>query len=343
MHAGRASLEIRGRLHAVPVPRPAHEVRLEVRPPWPFRLRGGSPDGIFRRRGDGVQRLIRVGDERVHTGAVQVAADLVRFGARASSPEVAREAIARLRFALGVDDDLRGFHAAFRDDEIIGRAVREMPHLRVRRRPCPWEAFMWAVTEQLIAYEEAVLIQRRIIRALGHCCPSTGLRDAPSAAVIAGQSPARLQSFGLTETRAVALRRAAVEVARGRVDLRAADHEAGWKRLMSIPGIGPWTIEMLATLGQGRYDQVPAGDLGYIKIVGRLLTGNPRARADQRRARLLRAVRRVEGAGRRVPARERCPRVDAGRAHVARRRGPPLQISTPSAAGRAPVRAGTRW
>jgi 3-methyladenine DNA glycosylase/8-oxoguanine DNA glycosylase len=28
-------------------------------------------------------------------------------------------------------------------------------------------------------------------------------------------------------------------------------------------------------------DVVPAGDLGFIKIVGRLLTGNPRARADE--------------------------------------------------------------
>ena len=43
------------------------------RPPWPFRLRGGSPDGLFRRRGDGVQRLLHVGDVPVHVGAVQPA------------------------------------------------------------------------------------------------------------------------------------------------------------------------------------------------------------------------------------------------------------------------------
>jgi 3-methyladenine DNA glycosylase/8-oxoguanine DNA glycosylase len=185
-----------------------------------------------------------------------------------------------MRFATGVDEDHREFYDAFRDDPLIGRAVRSSPYLRVRRRTCPWEAFMWAVTEQLIAYEDAVQIQRRIIRALGTRCPATGLVEGPSAAVIAGQSVARLQSFGLTETRAIALRRAAADVAAGRVDLFDDHHERGWQRLLAIPGIGPWTIEMLALLGQGRYDHVPAGDLGYIKAVGRILTGHPKARAE---------------------------------------------------------------
>ena len=264
--------------------RPAHgpvELRVEVRPPWPFRLVGGSPDGLFRRRGDGVQRLLHVGDAPVHVGAVQVARDRVLLGARAGDGAAAAEGIRRMRFALGVDDDLREFHDRFRRDPWIGRAVTGVPHLRVRRRPDPWEALAWAVTEQLIAYDRAVEIQRRLIAAFGRHCPHTGLRDAPSARVIAGEAPARLAAFDLPQHRASTLRRAAIEVARGRVDLFAADPEPGWRRLRAIPGIGPWTIEMLALAGQGRYDQVPAGDLGYIKLVGRIVTGNPRARADE--------------------------------------------------------------
>jgi DNA-3-methyladenine glycosylase II len=54
----------------------------------------------------------------------------------------------------------------------------------------------------------------------------------------------------------------------------------GWRRLRSIPGVGPWTLEMLALQGQGRYDRVPAGDLGYLKLVGRITTGHPKARVD---------------------------------------------------------------
>jgi 3-methyladenine DNA glycosylase/8-oxoguanine DNA glycosylase len=39
---------------------------------------------------------------------------------------------------------------------------------------------------------------------------------------------------------------------------------------------------MLALNGQGRHDQVPAGDVGLLKLVGRLTGGgNPRARAEE--------------------------------------------------------------
>jgi 3-methyladenine DNA glycosylase/8-oxoguanine DNA glycosylase len=108
------------------------------------------------------------------------------------------------------------------------------------------------------------------------------LRDVPSAGALAGAAPARLQSFDLSESRARLLVRVAREVACGRVDLRDPDHERGWRRLRAIPGIGPWTVEMLALKGQGRHDQLPAGDLGLLKYVGRRLGGgDPRARADE--------------------------------------------------------------
>ena len=103
------------------------------------------------------------------------------------------------------------------------------------------------------------------------------MRDAPTPAVIAAQAPARLASFDLAPKRAIAMRRCAEEVARGRVDLHGHDV----RRLLAIRDIGPWTVEMLGLHGQGRMDVVPAGDLGFLKIVGRLVTGNPRARADE--------------------------------------------------------------
>lgn len=253
-------------------------VRAEVTPPWPFRLRVPARDGLYARRGDAVQRLVRVGDEWVFCGVV-ARGDRVHFAARARTDEAACEGLRRMRIATGVDEDHREFHARFKRDPHIGRAVRALPELRVRRRPDPWEALAFAICEQLIEFDRAVVIQRRLIAAFGHRCTETGLRAAPEATAIAALAPARLCAFDLPAHRAMTLLRAAVEVARGRVDLEA-DHEAGWRRLRAIPGIGPWTIEMLALQGQGRYDQIAAGDLGYIKIVGRLLTGRPKARAE---------------------------------------------------------------
>ena len=73
--------------------------------------------------------------------------------------------------------------------------------------------------------------------------------------------------------------RVAREVASGRVDLD--EHEPAWKRLRAIPEIGSWTVERLAFQGQGRDDMLPAGDLAYVKMVGRLAGLGRRATEDE--------------------------------------------------------------
>lgn len=273
-------MRARSALRELAAPGPL-ETRVEVRPPWPFRLGGGTPDGLLRRRGTSLQRLLHVDGEPVHVAVIQPARDRVLFGARAGCERAAAAGIERMRFATGVDEDFRAFHEAYRADPIIGRAVRTHPHLRPWRKPDPWEALYAAVTEQLIEFGRAVAIQRRMIAVLGCRCQTTGLRDAPTPSAVAAVPPARLESFDLAPSRALTLRRAAREVAAERVDLAGPAHEAGWRRLRAIPGIGPWTVEMLALSGQGRHDQVPAADVGFLKLVGRLTTGNPRARADE--------------------------------------------------------------
>lgn len=256
-------------------------VHREVRPAWPVRLPRAGMDGLARRREGVLERLLHVEGEPVRVQVAQPAPELVVFGARAERRDLAEEAIARMRFATGVDDDLRQFHDAFRSDPLIGASVRSRPQLRVPRRPEPFEVLAWAICEQLIEYRRAVEIERGIVRRLGREDAGSGLRDLPSAATLAGVAPAELERLGLSAGRSLALRRAAAEVASGRVDLRAGDPEPGWRRLRAIPGIGRWTIDVLALHGQGRFDRLPAGDLAYLKLAGPLLHGHPRARATE--------------------------------------------------------------
>jgi DNA-3-methyladenine glycosylase II len=263
----------------------AVEVRIEVRPRWTFRLSRRVPlDGLAPIRRGVLHRLLHHGESPVLVRIAQLGADRVLFGARAGSRELSEWGIERMRGALGIDWDLRPFYERFRFDPLIGPAVRANPGLRVAGRPDPFEALVWSVCEQLIEYERAAIIERRLVARLGRRCPETALRDSPPAAVIAAQAPALLASLGLTETRALALRRAAREVVYGRVDLLGPDHEAGWRRLRAIRGIGAWTLQMMALTGQGRLDQLPAGDLGYLKYVGRMLDHDGRAGRPARRA-----------------------------------------------------------
>jgi 3-methyladenine DNA glycosylase/8-oxoguanine DNA glycosylase len=258
------------------------EVRIEVRPRWMFRLsRRVGLDGLARMRGGVLHRLLHCGQEPVAIRIAQLSEDRVLFGARADRREAAEWGIERMRRALGIDQDLRAFYQRFRFDPLIGPSVRAAPGLRVSGRPDPFEALVWAVCEQLIEYERAAAIERRIVYRLGRRCRRTDLADLPPPAVLAGQAPALLASFDLSPGRALTLVRAAREVAAGRVDLDAPDHERGWRRLRQIRGIGNWTLQMLALTGQGRLDQLPAGDLSYLKLVGRLRGGDPRARATE--------------------------------------------------------------
>jgi 3-methyladenine DNA glycosylase/8-oxoguanine DNA glycosylase len=267
------------------------ERRVEVRPASPFRLPRGGMDGMLRRRGGVLERLLHHEGRPVLVRVAQTAPDAVLFGARGETPAAAAHGIERMRFALGVDDDLRAFHRRFARDPLIGRSLTRRPWLRVRRRPEPFEALAWAVCEQLIEYERAVAIERRLLSAFGRRWvgwdgSQSALRDLPTAQALAGLAPARLESFDLAACRAITLVRAAREVATERVDLRSSDHESAWRRLRAIPGIGSWTLEMLALHGQGRYDQVPAGDVGLLKLVGRLLSGgDPYARAQEHEVR----------------------------------------------------------
>lgn len=266
-------------------------LRCEVRPPWPFRLpRQSGMDGVLRVEGARVRRLLHVEGRPVLVAVAQPADDRVVFAARAERPDAAEEGIARMRFALGVDDDLRGFHERFRHDRLIGHSVRGRPWFRVRRRPEPFEALAWAITEQLIETARAADIQRRIVRRLGRHCPLSGLRDLPDAVTLAATAPAELCGLDLAAPRAITLTRAAREVASGRVDLRDEDHGHAWRRLRAIPGIGAWTIELTALHGQGRLDQVPAGDLNLLKLAGRVRTGSPHVLAEEAEVRALFAL-----------------------------------------------------
>jgi 3-methyladenine DNA glycosylase/8-oxoguanine DNA glycosylase len=206
--------------------------------------------------------------EPVAPGAVSLPGGIEAAAGPPAGPGQLEEAVARMRFALAVDDDLGDFHRAFRGDPLLGPLLRRLPHFRPRRRPWPWEALAWAVVKQLIETGEAATIQRRIV---GRWGPRLGggravLRDVPGPALVAGRAPAELQSMGLSCGRSIALRAVARLAASGRCDLSASSD----RRLLTVPSIGPWTVQCLGLFGRGEADSLPAGDLAYVKLVGRL-------------------------------------------------------------------------
>jgi 3-methyladenine DNA glycosylase/8-oxoguanine DNA glycosylase len=254
-------------------------VELDVIPPGPYRLPPPGRDGVMRRRDGALVRVLHCPEDREARVCAWIANGAVRLRAEAPTRECALYAVDRMRFALGLDHDIRPFLRRFRWDPLIGPIVRRRPWIRPLRRPEPFEALAWAITEQLIESERASAIQRVLVRRFGRRSDCGTLRDAPSAARLARCGQAELQACDLSAGRSQALIRVSREVAAGRVDL--SEHEPTWRRLRTIREIGPWTLECLALHGQGRDDQIPAGDLAYVKLVGNLAGLGRRATVDE--------------------------------------------------------------
>lgn len=272
-----------------PVGGGAGALEVEVRPPSPYRLPSyDSEDGVVRVSGGVVMRLLHVEGSPVLVRAWQPAGDRVLVRAEPADPAAVTaprtvparpappagaaqlsRAAERMRFALGVDDDLGEFYRRFRRDPLLGPLLRRRPHLRARRRAWPWEALAWAVVKQLIESGDAARIQRRIVGRWG--LRLTGergeLRDVPPPWLVAGRAPAELESMGLALRRAIALRAVARDIAAARCD---PGDPAADGRLLAVPEIGSWTVQCLGFFGRGDADSLPAGDLTYLKLVGRL-------------------------------------------------------------------------
>jgi 3-methyladenine DNA glycosylase/8-oxoguanine DNA glycosylase len=218
--------------------------------------------------------------EPLDPGSIASPGPAVDAPAREAGAAELELALERMRFALGVDDDLGELYRRFRRDPLLGPQLRRRPQLRPRRRPWPWEALAWAVVKQLIESGRAARIQRRMVGRWGARLGAgrDSLRDVPAPGLIAGRAPVELESMGLALKRALALRSVAADVAVGRCDLSEPSADS---RLLSVREIGPWTVQCLGLYGRGDPDSLPAGDLIYLKQVGRLARLGRRATVEE--------------------------------------------------------------
>src|SRR5918994_1329078 len=147
---------------------PGSRVSVEagVVPVGAYRLPPAGRDSVVVRRGTALVRLVQ-GPAGWDVVAEWQGAGAVRFRAEGPTRDAAAEGIARMRFALGTDHDIRPFLRRFRRDPLIGAVVRSRPWVRPRRRPEPFEALAWAVCEQLIESRRAASIERTIVRRHG--------------------------------------------------------------------------------------------------------------------------------------------------------------------------------
>ncbi|SFB16846.1 DNA-3-methyladenine glycosylase II [Amycolatopsis marina] len=181
-------------------------------------------------------------------------------------PTVTAAATAQARRILSLDTDARGFTAIGRADPVVGQLQSWFRGVRPVLFHSPYEAACWAVIGNRIGSRQATSIMRNMAEEHGRriVVGDTVLSSFPAPAEL----HARSGSLRLPE-RKIARLRAVAEIAHdGELTasaLRAMEPEAGMRFLRRLPGIGPFSAELVLVRGAGHPDVFPRGELGVLE------------------------------------------------------------------------------
>lgn len=209
-------------------------------------------DGAYRRslrlpHGPGVVELVPADDH-------------VRCRAWLEDPRDLEDAVARCRRAFDLDADPSRVDAALAADAVLRPLVRAAPGLRAPGHVDGPELAVRAILGQQVSLAAAATLAGRVVVASGERlrAPVGGVTHLfpPPGVLVTGALP-------MPASRARALRALAAALDGGALDLGpAADLRAARAALLALPGVGPWTVEIVALRALRDPDAFPASDLG---------------------------------------------------------------------------------
>ncbi len=178
--------------------------------------------------------------------------------------------VAAVRAWLDLDADPGVIAQTLGADPIIGSLVGARPGLRVIGCPDGFEAAVTTILGQHVSVAAARTFSGRAVTTFGGAPRGeAGLRPFPSPAALSAAAPAELQSaIGVTQARARSIHALADVCVTGLAIEPAADGPELRRALLALPGIGPWTLELMAVRALGDRDGYPAGDLVLQRALG---------------------------------------------------------------------------
>lgn len=166
---------------------------------------------------------------------------------------------AQVERILSLDVDAAGFAAVTARDPVVRDLWALLPGLRPVLFGSPYEAAAWALLSHRVRMSQAGIVRRRIARELGEAL------DLGDRQVSAFPRPERLAELtsgpGLTLGKLENLRALGHAAAEGALDagfLRGLSYEKAVAHLMTLPGIGPFSAELIMIRGAGDPDVFPS-------------------------------------------------------------------------------------
>jgi DNA-3-methyladenine glycosylase II len=236
----------------------------------PARRRGHAPDGAIRLAFPADDGHSSAGTAIRQAADGTVHADLTGD----AEPAAAQAQLARI---FSLDTDGSGFTRVASADPVVAGLAAAYPGLRPVCFGSPYEAAAWAIIGHRIRITQAAAIKERIAE---HYGAHLTVAAAPLAAF---PTPRTLRDLaripGLPDIKSQRLRALADATLAGDLDtalLRGMPPADALAHLRTLPGIGPFSAELILIRGAGHPDLFPASDrLLHAGIADAYHLGNP--------------------------------------------------------------------
>jgi 3-methyladenine DNA glycosylase/8-oxoguanine DNA glycosylase len=232
-------------------------------------LAHGRGDRTIRLARDEAWLAFRVGGEPVTLRLIHESPSTVKASAWGPGAEAALAGVPALIGEEDRPETLVPRHA------VLARIQRRHPGLRLPTSGRVFAALVPSILEQKVTGSEAFRAYAALLRRHGSEAPGPGdLLLPPAPDDLAALPYHAFHPLGVERRRADTIRRAAARA--GWLDA-AADAAEAERRLLSLPGIGPWTAAEVLRAAFGDPDAVSVGDYHVPNMVAWALAGEPRA------------------------------------------------------------------
>ncbi|WP_428242053.1 DNA-3-methyladenine glycosylase 2 [Gynuella sp.] len=174
---------------------------------------------------------------------------------------------------LGLSQPIQQFEQMFGDHPQVGTLLRQNKGLRIPQAASAYEALVWAIIGQQISLTAAIAIRRRFIQAAGQCTLND-LYCFPDPNVVSRMDQADIKGCGFSNTKIQALMGLtewiqAIPILPNTLTTETANQLS--EQLLSIKGIGPWTVSYALLRGFNWLDGSLHGDVAVRRNLQHLL------------------------------------------------------------------------
>lgn len=175
---------------------------------------------------------------------------------------------------LGLQQAVEQFETQYLSHPVIGQLIQHQQGLRIYQSASAFEALVWAIIGQQISVTAAIAIRRRFIQSTGSR-HSSGIWCFPNEQQVAATDDGTLRETGFSAGKIVAIRALCAAIIDKQIDLSMQldqhNQQQLTNQLLSLKGIGPWTISYALLRGFNYLDGSLHGDVAVRRNLQPLL------------------------------------------------------------------------